>query len=417
MDVRITPSRLAGSLEAIPSKSDAHRLLICAALADGPTRLELSGGSEDIDATICALKALGATIRPLTDGFLITPVKAVPPDPLLDCRESGSTLRFLLPVAAAIAPRSRFLGTGRLPDRPIGELKQTMENFGVRFSGDTLPFSLSGKLRPGTYAIAGNVSSQYITGLLLAMAAMGGGAELELATALESSAYIEITLSALDRFGIRVGRTPRGWAMPPGQVLRTPGHLQVEGDWSNAGFWLTAGALGSAIELTGLDPASPQGDRSILAVLEAMGAQIQQTEKTLSATGSGLSGTVVDVREIPDALPILAVAAASASGETRFVNAARLRLKESDRLSSVAAMLRALGGKAEELPEGLIVKGGGLTGGRVDGCGDHRIIMAAAIAATVCSEDVIITGAQAVRKSYPHFFDDYSILGGIVHVI
>lgn len=415
MDLKLIPSRLSGTLVAIPSKSDAHRLLICAALADAPTELILAAGSEDIDATISCLTALGAGIRPTPDGLLISPIRRVPEDPLLDCAESGSTLRFLLPVAAAIAPRARFNGRGRLPERPIHDLKTTLASAGIAFSADQLPFTISGQLVPGTFTVTGNVSSQYITGLLLAMAAMGGGSRLKLATALESAAYVDITRSALARFGVAVEATADGWVMPAGQHLHSPGRITVAGDWSNAGFWLTAGALGSAVSLTGTDPDSPQGDRHILDVLTAMGARVSQSADEIRVEPGDLTGTVIDVREIPDALPILAVAAAAARGETRFINAGRLRLKESDRLAAVAALLRDLGGQAEEMADGLIVRGGGLTGGTVDGCGDHRIVMAAAIAATICSQPVIITGAEAVRKSYPQFFDDYQRLGGTLH--
>lgn len=415
MDLKIFPSRLSGTLAAIPSKSEAHRLLICAALADAPTELILTAGSEDIDATINCLITLGAGIQPTPEGYSVRPIQRVPEDPVLECGESGSTLRFLLPVAAAIAPRVSFTGHGRLPQRPIHDLKQTMASVGIAFSAEQLPFTITGKLRPGTFAVTGNVSSQYITGLLLAMAAMGGGSRLKLATALESAAYVDITGSALARFGIDLAATSDGWTMPAGQRLRSPGRVIVPGDWSNAGFWLTAGALGSPVSLTGLDPDSPQGDRHILDVLTAMGARVSRTADEIGVTPGELDGMVIDVREIPDALPILAVAAAAARGETRFINASRLRLKESDRLAAVAALLRGLGAQAEELPDGLIVRGGPLTGGTVNGCGDHRIVMAAAIAATICSRPVIITGAEAVRKSYPQFFDDYQRLGGKIH--
>lgn len=417
MEVGIAPAPLHGTIRAIPSKSDAHRLLICAALADGPTRLTMPGTSADIEATMDCLQALGAGITRKGDAVTVSPIRSVPKNPLLDCRESGSTLRFLLPVAAALSSRARFTGRGRLPDRPIGELKSAMEAHGVTFSSGRLPFSLSGRLSGGAYTLPGNVSSQYITGLLLAMPKLEGGGTLALTSWLESAAYVDITLHALRRFGVTVD--PRGgtYTVPGGQVFHSPGWLEVDGDWSNAAFFLAAGALASPVTVSGLNPDSPQGDREFLDLLRRFGAAVSVGETAVTAAPAPLHGCKIDVSGIPDALPVLSVIAACAEGETRFTNAARLRLKESDRLASTAAMLRALGGHAEELPDGLTVRGTALTGGTVDGCNDHRIVMAAAIAAVRCGGPVRITGAEAVRKSYPAFFEDITKLGGCVHVL
>lgn len=417
MDIKITPARLSGIAAAIPSKSDAHRLLILAALADQPTTLQLPLASEDIQATCSCLEALGAGIRRDGDRVLVTPIRQVPSNPLLDCGESGSTLRFLLPVAAAIVSAARFTGRGRLAERPIAELKTALAAHGVTFSSEKLPFTVTGRLQPGDYSVPGNVSSQYITGLLLAMAAMGGGSSLTLETDLESAAYVDITLHALQRFAVEVGKTPAGWSMNGDQALRSPGKLTVDGDWSNAAFFLVAGAIGNLVTVKGLDLTSTQGDKLILEVLRTFGAGVEASEESVTVSKGPLEGCVVDLREIPDALPALAVLAACAKGETAFINAGRLRLKESDRLTAVADMIRSLGGKVQELPEGLIIQGGPLTGGTVNGYGDHRIVMAAAVAASVCREPVTITGAEAVRKSYPNFFEDYSALGGDIHVL
>lgn len=417
MDVTIDPKALSGSIRAIPSKSDAHRLLICAALSDGPVRLLMDASSEDIDATVDCLKALGSVITKDSDGFTVLPIAAVPEDPLLDCRESGSTLRFLLPLAAALSPKACFTGRGRLPERPLRPLITAMEEHGVIFSQDRLPFAVTGRLKAGHYRVPGNVSSQYISGLLLALAALGGGSSVELKTQLVSSGYVKITCHALKRFQIEVVTTGRGWRIPPGQTVRSPGEIQVEGDWSNAGFFLVSGALGSDVTVKGLDPGSPQGDKLVLDVLGSFGAKVTADDHAIRVSKGHLKGRVIDCRQIPDALPILAVLAASSEGETEFINAGRLRLKESDRLSATARMIRSLGGSAKERPEGLVVQGASLKGGTVDGAGDHRIVMAAAIAATVCLRPVTIKGSEAVRKSYPHFFDDYISLGGRVHVL
>lgn len=417
MEVQIIPAPLHGAIRAIPSKSDAHRLLICAALADVPTQFTLPQSSADIEATMNCLRALGAEITREGDSVMVAPIRSVPENPLLDCGESGSTLRFLLPVAAALCGRVRFTGQGRLPDRPIGELKSAMEAHGVSFSADQLPFTLSGRLSGGAYSLPGNVSSQYITGLLLAMPRLDGDSTLTLTTKLESAAYVDITLHTLRRFGITVQTGGATYTVPGGQKFLSPVRAELDGDWSNAAFFLAAGALASPVTVSGLNLNSPQGDQEILNLLRRFGAAVTARGTAITVSPAPLYGFNIDMSGIPDALPVLAAVAACANGETRFTNAARLRLKESDRLAATAAMLRALGGYAEELPDGLIVRGAALTGGTVDGCNDHRIVMAAAIAAIRCNGTVTITGTEAVRKSYPAFFEDYIRLGGGVHVL
>ncbi|HWQ06188.1 MAG TPA: 3-phosphoshikimate 1-carboxyvinyltransferase [Feifaniaceae bacterium] len=412
MNLCITPSPLGGELEAIPSKSDAHRVLILAALSNGTTRVEISRLSDDIQTTIDCLCALGATIERTPDAVIVRGISSFAEHPELNCRESGSTLRFLLPVAAVCGMNARFSGAGRLPERPIGELMEAMRLHGVRFSAERLPFSTEGQLSGGEFALAGNVSSQYLTGLLLALPLAKEDSILKLTTKLESAAYVEMTLRSLRAFGASVFQQDGGYAIPGSQVYHSPGIIRVEGDWSNAAFFLAAGALKSHVRLTGLSKLSPQGDQSILAALTRFGAKVLQSYDVVEVSPGELHGCELDVSETPDLLPILAVLAASAKGETRLVNAARLRYKESDRLSTTASLINALGGHAEELPDGLIVSGGRLSGGTVDGCRDHRLVMAAAIASIACREPVTILGADAVNKSYPEFFEDFSHLGG-----
>ncbi|MBR4941986.1 MAG: 3-phosphoshikimate 1-carboxyvinyltransferase, partial [Clostridia bacterium] len=306
---------------------------------------------------------------------------------------------------------------GRLPERPLEDLVSEMEKHGVAFSSHKLPFEISGTLSGGTYELAGNVSSQYITGLLLGLSAAGKSSQIRLTTELESSAYVDITLNALSKFGISIQRTEFGWTVPENQNFRSPEKLSVDGDWSNSAFFLAAGTSGRGITVTGLDTNSPQGDKSILKVFSDFGSETKITQNGVRILPSNLHGCTVDMRQIPDALPILAVLAATAEGQTHFVNAARLRLKESDRIATTAAMLRSLGIKTEEEPDGLTVFKGRFSGGIVDGAGDHRIVMAAAIAACNSTENVIIKGAEAVNKSYPSFFNDLKYLGGIANVI
>lgn len=417
MKVTITPATLRGSVPAIPSKSDAHRKLIGAALADRTTSLSLPRSSADMDATMECLRALGAKIDRTDDAVMITPINSVPENSVLDCGESGSTFRFLLPVAAALSETVTFQGHGRLPQRPIGELMEVMQERGVTFSAKQLPFTIKGRLQLGDYCIPGNISSQYITGLLLALPLLDGDSTITLSTPLTSAAYVEITRAVLDTFGVTVQETPTGYRISGKQAFRAQGTLSVSGDWSNAAFFLTTGALSDPITVSGLDEADTQGDKEIVPFLRQFGANVSVEGDAVTVQTGKLTGTTIDIGETPDLLPILAVLATQAEGETRFTNAARLRLKESDRLKTTTQMLKALGGDVEELPDGLLVRRCTLTGGETSSYQDHRIAMAAAVAAIVCDAPVTITDAEAVDKSYPQFYEDYEMLGGNIHVI
>lgn len=417
MDVKIEPKPLSGEIQAIPSKSDAHRLLICAALSDKPTKLIMPRSSEDIDATISCLSALGAHILRDRDTVVISPIVKTASSPHLNCMESGSTFRFLLPVASALYEHVRFTGRGRLPSRPIGHLMDEMKRHGVRFSSDMLPFEISGALLGGEFILPGNVSSQYITGLLFSLPLVLGGGRIKLTTNLESSPYVDITISALSKFGVSVNRGERSFEVTGGQKFISPGTVNVEGDWSNAAFFLSAGAIGSEITVNGLNMDSPQGDKVITEILKRFGADVKIKDDSVSVSPKALTACEIDVSEAPDLLPILCIVASCAEGETRFINAARLRLKESDRLSACVNMLNALGIEAKAYEDSMTVRGGKLLGGIVDSVKDHRIAMSAAIAAMKCEDSVIIKGAEAVNKSYPAFYEDYKRMGGRVCVI
>lgn len=416
MNVTVSPAPLTGTIGAIPSKSDAHRLLICAALADKPTVIHVPELSADIEATARCLAALGAEIVYENGAFTVNPLQNVPENPALDCGESGSTLRFLLPVAAALSEKASFAGRGRLPERPISDLAGAMKAHGVQFSAEKLPFSTAGRLAGGDYCLPGNVSSQYITGLLLALPLTQEGGRIHLTTSLESAAYVDMTVFSLGRFGVEVKTTSDGWSAAP-QHFISPGAIIADGDWSSAACFLTAGAIGGKVTVTGLDTRSTQGDKAVLDILRAFGAAVSTDGNAVTVTHQPLRACDVDLKNIPDLLPALAVLAAFSRGTTRFTGGARLRIKESDRLKTVSAMINALGGDAEETADGLIVRGKPLTGGTVSAENDHRIAMAAAIAAAFSAGDVTITGAEAVNKSYPRFFEDFSQLGGTVHVI
>lgn len=412
MDIRITPAPLSGNIKAPSSKSDAHRLLICSALADRPTVIGLEQTSADIDATMNCLRALGAEIEYEGGKCIIEPIKIPAVKPLLDCKESGSTLRFLLPVASAVCGGAGFSGHGRLPERPLDGLMAVMKGGGVRFSEPRLPFDIKGQLSSGDYALAGDVSSQYISGLLLALPLVSGDSRVILTSELESANYVAMTLQTLRRFGINIIEDGGVFQIEGRQKYRSPGSLAVEGDWSNAAFFLTAGALGGAVTVTELNKDSVQGDTEIERILRSFGASIESSGANIKVSAQELLGHTVDVSAIPDLLPILATAAAFAEGETRFINAARLRYKESDRLKTTAAMLTSLGGKVTEHGDELIVRGGRMSGGETDSFGDHRIAMAACVAAAYCEKPTTIRNAEAVNKSYPNFFKDFERLGG-----
>ncbi len=419
MDVQITPSPLHGTIRVPPSKSASHRAVICAALSRGTCRIAPVSFSKDIEATLSCARALGAQIQRETDAVRITGIGNIPQAAALDCEESGSTLRFFLPIAAALGIPASFSGKGKLPDRPLEPLAAQMRAHGVCFSpAPALPFSISGRLAPGRFSLAGNVSSQFITGLLFALPLLEGDSEILLVSPLESAGYVEMTLEMLRHFGIRILPTEHGWTIPGGQAYR-PADITVEADYSNAAFWLAAGALGDGLNVQGLREPSAQGDREILPLLRRFGALVCPGENGIFVSDQSLRGIIIDAAQIPDLVPILAVLAAYSEGKTMIQNAGRLRLKECDRLAAVSDLLDRLGAQVEERPDSLVICGspslpGGVT---VNGWGDHRIVMSAAVAALRCERPVTITGAQAVQKSYPSFFEDFQALGGICHVL
>ena len=415
MNVTINAGALNGKVGSVPSKSVAHRALICAALAESPTEICLPRSNDDIDVTAACLRAMGAVIIANVGMLSVSPIISPPETAELNCGESGSTLRFLLPVAAALLPRADFLGKGRLPQRPIGELYNVLKNNGAEFSANSLPFSVMGKLKAGSYEIAGDISSQYISGLLMALPLLEGDSRIVLTSELCSEPYVMITLRMLEKFGVEIKREEKGFLVRGKQVFRSPKTVKVDGDWSAAAFFLTAGAIGGDVTVVDVQMDSAQGDRAIVEILEQFGAQVEACDNYVRVKAAALKACSVDVSAIPDLLPILTVLAANAVGTTVLYNAANLRHKESDRLTSSAAMINSLGGKAVECADRLEIIGKKLTGGAVDSFGDHRIAMSAAIAASVCSGQTTIIGSEAVKKSYPDFYKDYSALGGLIN--
>lgn len=405
MDILIKPSILKGKVDIPASKSVAHRMLICASLA-GDSEISGINFSKDIDATIQAMSALGSVIYTNQDSADIPDAINPTEKAVIDCNESGSTLRFIIPIACALGVETEFHGRGRLPQRPIDIYIRELTKHGITFDyNNTMPFTVSGRLTSGIYEIEGNVSSQFITGLLFALPLVDGDSEIVLTSHLESRPYIDITIDVLRRFGIEITETENSFKIKGGQKY-TPSAEKVEGDYSQSAFFYVANALGSDISIGNLNPDSVQGDKKITDIIKS------------SAKDGKITGFRADCSDIPDLVPILSVLGAYGTEKSVIYNAERLRIKESDRLAACACMLNNLGGNVTVTPDGLEINPTGkMRGGTVDSFSDHRIVMAAAVAALCCDGDVIIKGAEAVNKSYPNFFDDYKNLGGVADVI
>lgn len=391
MDITIHPNVLRGTIKAISSKSHAHRILICAAFSDRQTVIQCADINEDIEATVECLNALGAYICRTSEGFTVQPLRIIPTQAHLNCRESGSTLRFMLPICGALGVDATISMAGRLPYRPLSPLWEEMERMGCSLSKPTeTTLRCTGRLNPGQYTIAGNISSQFITGLLFAMALMPGESKLEITGKLESKPYVSMTQDVLQKFGVFIDQ----WKTNCGFPFVSPQNIHVEGDWSNGAFFLAAQALGNPVSVTGLLSNSLQGDRSAAKWLTALN-----------------DNCCIDASDIPDLVPILAVVAGAKKGAT-FTNIARLRLKESDRVATTSALLTELGASTTITSDTLTVIPGRYRGCTVDAAGDHRIAMSAAIAASIADGPVTILGAQCVSKSYPGFWQEYQKLGG-----
>lgn len=405
MIVTITPARLRGSITPPPSKSQAHRLLIAAALARGESVISNVAFSQDILATLDCLERLGAGIERDCASVRIRGIGAPAGEgklPRLDCRESGSTLRFMIPVALAVAGGGIFTGSGRLLERPQGPYEKLFREKNILFEHTPQSIRAEGKLMPGEYALSGDVSSQFITGLLYALPALSGDCDIRLTTCLESRGYVDMTLLALRAFGVEVRETGTGYHIPGGQRY-CPADLAVESDYSQAGFYYAAKGLGCEIAIQNLNPDSAQGDKCIEPYCRRL---------------LGEGPVELDVAQCPDLVPALAVHAALRPGQdTAIVNAARLRMKESDRLAAVTQELNKLGARVEEHPDHLVIHGvEALRGGTVDAHNDHRIAMMLAVAAVRCGGPVTLTGAESVNKSYPSFWEDYASLGGQIDI-
>lgn len=409
MDIKITPKKLCGMVTVPPSKSVAHRMIIAASLADGVSTVSNLYPSVDILATMDCMRALGAKIDFKNEKAVIEGIKNIPDKAVLDCHESGSTLRFLIPVACALGVETEFLGSAKLPQRPITPFTEEFPKHGITFdftkapNGCTLPCSVSGKLTAGRFEIDGGLSSQFITGLMFALCLLDGDSEIVLTSHLNSEPYVNITLGVLRDFGTVIRKTENGYFIKGNQRLK-PFSGAVECDYSQAAFFRVANSLGSELMIMGLNSASLQGDKQIMEICNNFDKDSAPFE--------------LDCSDIPDLVPILTVLACFCKGTSKLTNIARLRFKECDRLSVTAECLNAIGGKVTVHEDSLEIEGvSELRGGEIDGHNDHRIPMSMAIAATCCTSPLIIRGAECVKKSFPNYFDVYKQLGGEVEIL
>lgn len=414
MKLVIEGDRLNGGLFVPPSKSMSHRAVIAAALAEGTSVLEGVLSSVDLTATIEGLKSLGVDITRTEQVVVKGGLKGK--EGIIDCHESGSTIRFLIPISLLTCESYTFVGRGKLVERPLAVYSDLFREKGVdcQYNG-RLPFVCRGPISSGVYSVPGDISSQFITGLLYTLPLLEGDSILQITESFESKPYVDLTVEMLRQFGIAVEELEQGYAVKGNQKY-VPCHMRVEGDFSQAAFWIVAGVISGNIELRHLNLNSKQGDKAILDIVKTMGGDISIHNDFIAIKQSKTRGMVIDASQIPDLVPILAVLASVSDGETRIINAERVRIKESDRLLAISTELRKMGAQIVEQPDGLIITGvSHLHGAEVDAWNDHRIAMALTVASLKAQGRVTLTGAESVTKSYPHFFEDFRTLGGIAH--
>lgn len=429
--IRVFPGKLQGLVQAPSSKSMGHREIICAGLACGTSIIDNISMSKDIEATMRCLRAINVAVdevpgmfagrRALQISGTGHPMAAADS---VDCGESGSTLRFFLPLGANLNCPLTFIGHGKLVSRPLQAYYDIFDKQFIQYFSDNgkLPLTVNGKLQPGIFKLPGDVSSQFVSGLLFVLPLLNGDSVIEITSPLESSAYVDMTISCLAKFGVKVenenGRHRR--YLVPGKQRYQALDSRVEGDWSQAAFWTVGGSLGAKITCAGMDFNSLQGDKAVLEIMQRMGALVEKNADSVTVSGGVTKATVIDAANCPDIIPVLTVLAAVSEGTTKIINAARLRIKECDRLAAMTSELNKMGADVTEEAEGLTIVGKpqGLRGGvEVDAWNDHRIAMSLAIAAQKCAQPIILTGSDSVAKSYPDFWEDYKSVGGRVEEI
>lgn len=428
--LKITPSRLSGSVCVPSSKSMGHREIICAGLSGGTSLVDNISMSADMEATLRCLDALGIGFQQVPSARVGRTALSINGSgsvraerSIVDCGESGSTLRFMIPLGALCGEPLTFTGHGKLITRPLQAYYDIFDKQGLSYTTAAdghLPLTVNGVLKSGAYELPGNVSSQFISGLLFALPLLEGDSVLTVTSALESQSYVDLTLSCLEKYGIVIEHENyHKYHIRGGQRYRG-GKNMVEGDWSQAAFWLVTGTLGGQITCTGLQAASLQGDRVVADIINCMGGKVTSTaEGNHTARPAATKGVVIDAADCPDIIPVLTVLAAVSAGTTKIINAGRLRIKECDRLAAMTSELNKLGASVTELSDGLVIEGRpeGLRGGCVEAWNDHRIAMSLAVASLVCQDAVIINGSECVQKSYPEFWQDFAALGGKIKTV
>lgn len=414
MNVLVSQTKkVKGKVNILSSKSELHRLILISAFADEKTEISFNGKpSKDVLATISCIRSIGANVKIEEGKIIVTPISEITDDVAdVFCNESGSTLRFILPMFTAIGKNISVTVSGRLGDRPLSPMYEILESNGATLSGNgKYPLVASGRFLGGSVEIAGNVSSQFISGLLMAMPLTKNGGSVKVIGAFESRPYVDITIGMMEKFGVTV--TEKDNLFTVSGKYKSPKKVMAGGDWSNTAFFACLGAISKKTVITGLDFNSLQGDKKVAKILAEFGAKVKEKGNALTVKKNKLQAVEIDAKDIPDMVPALSIVASVSKGKTVFKNAERLRLKESDRIKSVVNMINSLGGEAEETPNGLIVIGKEkLKGGTVDGANDHRIVMSASIASAVCENQVIIEGSEAVEKSYPQFFEIIKTIG------
>lgn len=415
---KISPNKLKGTVVIPPSKSIGHRAIICASLAKGVSTLSNIGKSEDIDATMEAMKTLGAKIEREGDQLKIDGSKTLVDigHQTIDCNESGSTLRFFIPLVLH-CEKTTFIGSKRLGQRPLDLYYSLFDQSGIQYetSSEGLPLTIHGGKLKNEIEISGNVSSQFITGLLFTLPMFSHDSQIRITTPLESKGYVDLTIDVMKAFGVSIEHHNYETFFIKGGQTYLPKDFYCEGDFSQAAFYLVAGVLGNDVQCKGLQANSKQGDKEILSIIEKMGGKIIITNDTITAIPSQTEGITIDASQIPDLVPILTVLGALSKGKTEIINAGRLRIKESDRLAAITEQINRLGGKVTEQPDGLIIEAvESLKGAVTHGCNDHRIAMSVAIAATRAENEIILEDSECVKKSYPNFWEDYKALGGVI---
>lgn len=422
---KVTPTKLKGEVKIPPSKSMAHRAVICAALGDGISKIRNIDFSDDIIATVSAMRALGAVITEMDDYLEVKGINYKGIDVVrdyervVDCNESGSTLRFLVPIALVFEGVTRFVGRGNLGKRPLTTYYDIFDAQGIKYTykKDVLDLVVDGVLKPGEFKVKGNISSQFITGLLFSLPLLDGDSKIIITTELESKGYLDLTLSALKDFGIEIINNDYKEFIIKGNQMYHSKDYTVEGDYSQGAFFLCADALGSEVEVLDLKQDSLQGDSEVIDILRRMGVIFRREGNAISGKVRKINPTIIDASQCPDIIPVVSVVAALARGIVEVRNAGRLRIKECDRLHAIAEELNKLGANIEEFEDSLVIRGVDSFKGGVEVWShkDHRIAMMLAIAATACKEPIVIKDYECVSKSYPGFFEDYKMLGGNIN--